>query len=362
MKKTELFEGKKIYTGTTFHVYRFLSDDADDWRNRKRNTEVSLKIGNDDCFGRLDSADRKSITIALNADKGELIEEATLEDTSFFLLENLYDKLERVKESGENFNFDGSLKLFGYKQSNSFPPIMTIGPENSVDLNYDQEIAILKSLSQEVTFIWGPPGTGKTKTLISLLSRLMKTGKKVLVTANTNAAIDEILKKLLESEEASSYITDGKILRFGVPTFEHHKMDSVLPEKRLKKKNNDIEDKTNALQKELNSLLNKKQYHETQENSLIEKSKLNEKVNQEINSTQQMIVVIGNRIQNYITKIEDNQKTITLKKETIEKNRNTNVLKRMFQNIDKNQLEAQIKIHDNQIHITQLEILSENKK
>ena len=40
-KKTEMFEGRRIYAGNSLHVYRFLSDDADDWCNRKQNIEVN---------------------------------------------------------------------------------------------------------------------------------------------------------------------------------------------------------------------------------------------------------------------------------------------------------------------------------
>jgi MoxR-like ATPase len=45
---------------------------------------------------------------------------------------------------------------------------------NSCSVNIEQKRAILRAMSQEVTFIWGPPGTGKTKTLSVILNALIK--------------------------------------------------------------------------------------------------------------------------------------------------------------------------------------------
>ena len=42
------------------------------------------------------------------------------------------------------------------------------------------------------------PGTGKTRTLVALVELLVKTGKSVLVTANTHSAVDNILIGLME--------------------------------------------------------------------------------------------------------------------------------------------------------------------
>ena len=70
------------------------------------------------------------------------------------------------------------------------------------DLNYSQKIAIENALSCENFFlIHGPFGTGKTRTLVELISQETRQGHKVLATAESNAAIDNILERLMENKK-----------------------------------------------------------------------------------------------------------------------------------------------------------------
>ncbi len=69
----------------------------------------------------------------------------------------------------------------------------------NISLNESQKNAIIKSLNQNVTFIWGPPGTGKTKTMGVIAAVLIKMGKKVILTALSNKALDQLLLSTVES-------------------------------------------------------------------------------------------------------------------------------------------------------------------
>lgn len=54
--------------------------------------------------------------------------------------------------------------------------------------------------ASDFLLIQGPPGTGKTHTIkgiISMLSLTLKSEKKILVCAPSNAAIDEIVTRLI---------------------------------------------------------------------------------------------------------------------------------------------------------------------
>jgi hypothetical protein len=79
-KKTEVYDGKRIFSSNSLNVYRFLSDDADEWYRRKPQTELTVNINGEDFFGRLDSADRYGINIALETDVGDNIEEAVFQE------------------------------------------------------------------------------------------------------------------------------------------------------------------------------------------------------------------------------------------------------------------------------------------
>ena len=70
------------------------------------------------------------------------------------------------------------------------------------NLNKSQKIAIEHSLACENFFlIHGPFGTGKTRTLVELISQETRQNHKVLATAESNAAIDNILERLMENKK-----------------------------------------------------------------------------------------------------------------------------------------------------------------
>ena len=79
---------------------------------------------------------------------------------------------------------------------------------NNQHLNESQQEAVIAITQNEnITIVHGPPGTGKTTTLIEAIIQLTKAGEKVLVSAPSNTAVDNIAKGL---------ITEGiQVLRAG---------------------------------------------------------------------------------------------------------------------------------------------------
>ncbi len=75
-------------------------------------------------------------------------------------------------------------------------------PDESIlipNLNLSQNRAIRHVLSaNDVAVIHGPPGTGKTTTLVQAIRLTLQTEKQVLVCAPTNTAVDLLTEKLLE--------------------------------------------------------------------------------------------------------------------------------------------------------------------
>jgi len=68
-------------------------------------------------------------------------------------------------------------------------------------LNLSQQKAVGAILSADLTtVIQGPPGTGKTHTLSIAIEELVKRGKKVLITAPSNTAVDNLCKKIADSK------------------------------------------------------------------------------------------------------------------------------------------------------------------
>ncbi|KAL1691488.1 P-loop containing nucleoside triphosphate hydrolase protein [Schizophyllum commune] len=84
-------------------------------------------------------------------------------------------------------------------------------------LNDSQKDAIRFCLaSPEVACIHGPPGTGKTHTLIELIRQLCARGQRLLVCGASNLAVDNILERLL-ALPADSRTSRLKVTRVGHP-------------------------------------------------------------------------------------------------------------------------------------------------
>ena len=72
----------------------------------------------------------------------------------------------------------------------------------SNDLNQSQKDAVMAVLHSPLTCLWGPPGTGKTYTLAIILELLSASPKRrILVTAPTHNAVDNIMRKFIGNAE-----------------------------------------------------------------------------------------------------------------------------------------------------------------
>ncbi|KAF3457713.1 hypothetical protein FNV43_RR02371 [Rhamnella rubrinervis] len=96
----------------------------------------------------------------------------------------------------------------------------------SSELNESQEAAVLSCINTKecrhqnsVKLIWGPPGTGKTKTVGFLLHSLLKRKCRTLTCAPTNTAVLEVTERLLKKVEEESFEYNtyglGDIVLFG---------------------------------------------------------------------------------------------------------------------------------------------------
>lgn len=85
--------------------------------------------------------------------------------------------------------------LYGLKEAN-----FKNGFEyQSVNLNEKQNKALTNIFNAaDIAIIHGPPGTGKTTTLVNAIKEVVKTERQVLVCAQSNAAVDLVVEKLDE--------------------------------------------------------------------------------------------------------------------------------------------------------------------
>lgn len=102
----------------------------------------------------------------------------------------------------------------------------TFQPSRFPWLNHTQEEAVNKVLhAKDVMVVHGPPGTGKTTTLVEAIYETLHRENQVMVCAQSNMAVDWICEKLIDR--------GVPVLRIGNPTRVNDKMLSFTYERRF---------------------------------------------------------------------------------------------------------------------------------
>jgi superfamily I DNA and/or RNA helicase len=136
---------------------------------------------------------------------------ASLEFDPTWLLGSLRGRLEAIREAPSRHHAATILRLFGRTMPKLGVAETPRAP--SPELNPAQREALLRLLGSEVQFVWGPPGTGKTRLLGQAVAELVRDGK-VLVTAVTNGAVDEAAGRVVDAIGKAA-AEAGRIVRVG---------------------------------------------------------------------------------------------------------------------------------------------------
>jgi superfamily I DNA and/or RNA helicase len=198
-KQYKLSNGTRLAQGATSVLYQFhfnneLSDDA------KFSDEgtIELRIDKSSVNGVIISAHADRIQLALESDIGADVPRALMLVHSAAL----YEKLNETLRDVVNGRLQVNLRLADAAVGAGAIP----GSGNSIPsgrwekgLNKSQVKAFRHVLSHTLTYIWGPPGTGKTHTLGAIVSAAFEAGQRVLVCSNTNRAVDEVLHRICKA-------------------------------------------------------------------------------------------------------------------------------------------------------------------
>ena len=142
----------------------------------------------------------------------------SFDETSY---RTMFDALDRVMRSKGRLGYLRDL-FYSRQQAEMF----TFAPMQFPYLNKTQEEAVNRVLrAKDVAIVHGPPGTGKTTTLVEAIYETLRREPQVLVCAQSNMAVDWISEKLVDR--------GVPVLRIGNPSRVNDKMLSFTYERRF---------------------------------------------------------------------------------------------------------------------------------
>ncbi len=244
--------GQLLNSVGDIYIYEFT---LEFFQNIEPDTNIEVRVRNESANGRVAAINEKNIQVELDKNIGATIPEARFIVSSYYLLQLLYEKLKKV-DSGELKLTDLAEKTFNLKPASIASHEYKIPSSSVSELpNSSQENAIKLALGSEVSFIWGPPGTGKTKTIARVIEGFLLKNLSVLLIAHTNVATDGALLSAVKHLESSDDYNDGKILREGsIQKPELKKYEMVIPSVVLEKKRLPIKNEIDTLTKRIDEI------------------------------------------------------------------------------------------------------------
>lgn len=211
-----VLDGQLLAEGTAGFLYLFrfefdvaLPDDA----------PVRLEVGPERVKGTVVAADGYEILLELERSIGDCVPEAMLYCEPWELLEALAKRLEELS-SGARYNADLARACLSLENKNR---------AHRVRKGFEEALAA--AFQGPVSYIWGPPGTGKTEALAAIAAQAYLRGYRALVVSHANVAVDQgILRIAKLCQEGFAGITEevlreAAVIRYGnarLPEMREH--------------------------------------------------------------------------------------------------------------------------------------------
>lgn len=194
-----LQEGKRIGRDNGQSVYLLESEDE---LNYPEGTPVTIWKGQSQISGKILNCEAFSVYLISELDLGAEVEMLNISAEACYLLQSVSERL-----------MDLSLEPSEIAQDLICNGLKEIDYRNS-DIAKGQETAVRMSLEQPITFVWGPPGTGKTQTLAKIAWAHIDKGERVLMLSYSNVSVDGAI---LRVTSLKNDVFPGQLVRYGFP-------------------------------------------------------------------------------------------------------------------------------------------------
>lgn len=283
-----LKEGHRLYDSSGGYKYQFKIDYLP---SIPADTPCKLTIGNENHDVIVIAFDDNNLTIATKEELPNTIAEAKLENGTTVLLELM---IKRIESNSTKTNLAGQRMMHASDEE-----IQIVDSNDAIlfddNLDVKQINAITSAVCNNMTFIWGPPGTGKTTVISYVISELLSRERSVLLVSHTNSAVDGAI--------------EGVIKKYDKKHKEHE--DNCYPILRLGAGGQDLDDrvriKTHIEAASHDLMLEKekleKEYDEAQK-KVVELKRVITEINWVQNTQIDTIKAISNSISEVVLSIE----------------------------------------------------------
>ncbi|GAW27522.1 AAA domain-containing protein [Carboxydocella sp. ULO1] len=212
--------------------------------------EISLPDGNPvriiyknkTVYGEVVALEGFDIIIEVSDYIGNIVEEAELYSEPWNILEELKKRLKEVIDS-KNYTFSKTVLYGG-------------GRNELINHKFKNKVTelVARAYRNNTTYIWGPPGTGKTHNLAKITDYFMLKNRTVLLLSHSNAAVDGLVHKIYELRKEDNMWIPGEVVRFGAAKLPEVLEHETILASRL------VEYKYPELKGKKQNLVNEQQY------------------------------------------------------------------------------------------------------
>lgn len=247
---------------------------------------------------------------------GERIPFALLKIDATYVLRKLREVLPLLGTRTQNTVL--ALKVFNYipLKCGVGKSMFALKDKNGEGPDTFQNKAIEICLGNEVAFIHGPPGTGKTRTLVNVVNDLANNGMKVLVSCHTNIACDNVIEHFIRydhEETVKNLLNNGEIVRIGTPKLQDERIKALTIEAIYERLSKELLEEKERLTNLMDSLVERnKKYYEYKQIFLE-----CEKIMERIANCQENISASKAAIKKYIEKENELNQIISEKSELL---------------------------------------------
>ncbi len=180
-QKQSLFDGKLIEfkKGNTYiHLNQTMNLPID------KGTPITIWHRQEKEEGSIVGCEEFTIIIETKAKLGKDIPSIDISAEPWRLLNSLIERLTIMKSEPSQI-----VKKSDGEGTNSID-------QSDTEISRGQDTAVKMSFEQLITFVWGPPGTGKTQTLAKIALKHIENEEKVLMLSYSNVSVDGAVKRV----------------------------------------------------------------------------------------------------------------------------------------------------------------------